>query len=334
MNPPQGPLVDRFGRVHTSLRLSVTDRCNIRCTYCMPEGAVRFLPRDQVLTFEEIERFATVAARLGLASIRLTGGEPLARADLPVLVGRLTAAPGILEVAMTTNGVLLAKHASALRTAGLTRLNVSLDSVRAETFRQLTRRDVLPDVLRGIEEAQRVGFSQIRLNAIAMRGVTEEEIVPLARFARERGLQLRFIEYMPLDADQHWQADQVLSGAEILARIQDALGPLTPAPRPNPHQPAVDWRFTDGHGEVGFINPVTQPFCGECDRLRLTAEGRIRNCLFGAEGWDARAAMRGGATDEQLADLIRESVAAKKPGHGIDEPGFLRPQRAMYQIGG
>jgi cyclic pyranopterin phosphate synthase len=328
------PLIDSFGRTHTSLRISVTDRCNIRCLYCIPNETVRFLPRQEVLSFEEIERFVGVVAKRGVNKLRLTGGEPLVRTDLPLLVRRLVAVPGVEEVKLTTNGVLLAKHAQPLRDAGLARLNVSLDTVREEAFRQITRRDGLADVLAGIAAAQAVGFDRIRLNAIAMRGVTEEEIVPLGRFARERGLELRFIEYMPLDADDLWQREHVLSGDEILARLQDAFGPLSPLERKDPSQPATDYRFTDGGGVVGFINPVTQPFCGDCNRLRLTAEGQVRNCLFGADEWDARALLRGGATDDEIGRLVEASVLAKKPGHGIDQPDFLRPQRAMYQIGG
>ncbi len=328
------PLVDSHGRVHTSLRISVTDRCNIRCHYCMPNESIRFLPRSEVLSFEEVERFVSIVAQRGVSKIRLTGGEPLVRKDLPLLVRRLVAVAGVEEVTLTTNGVLLAQHAQQLRETGLARLNVSLDTVREEAFRQITRRDGLADVLAGIAAAQSVGFDRIRLNAIAMRGVTEEEIVPLGRFARERGLELRFIEYMPLDADDRWQREHVLSGDDILARLQDAFGPLSPVERKDPSQPATDYRFTDGGGAVGFINPVTQPFCGDCNRLRLTAEGQVRNCLFSDAEWDARALLRGGATDEQISRLVQACVLAKKPGHGIDEPNFLRPQRAMYQIGG
>ncbi|TWT67656.1 Cyclic pyranopterin monophosphate synthase [Posidoniimonas polymericola] len=327
------PLVDSFGRTHTSLRLSVTDRCNIRCVYCMPGEQVLFLPRREVLTFEELERFVRVSARLGVRQVRLTGGEPLVRSELSELVRRLVGIAGIDEVTLTTNGVLLDRHAAELKAAGLDRLNISLDTVRPEAFRELTRRDLLPEVLRGIEAAQQAGFSSIRINAIAMRGVTEQEIVPLGRFARERALELRFIEYMPLDADASWRRDQVLSGDEILAALEAEFGPLSPAPRSDPSQPARDYAFADG-GVVGFINPVTQPFCSDCNRLRLTAEGQIRNCLFSPEEWDARRLLRDGASDGDLARLIREAVAAKRAGHGIDAPGFHRPDRAMYQIGG
>jgi len=333
------PLVDAHGRTHTSLRLSVTDRCNIRCFYCMPSDAVRFLPRDQVLSFEEIERFSRVAAQLGVDRLRLTGGEPLVRAELPSLVERLTALPGINEVTLTTNGILLADQAAALRDAGLRRINISLDSVREEVFRKVARREGLDRVLEGIAAAQRVGFDKIRLNAIAMRGLTEDEAPSLVRFACERGLELRFIEYMPLDAEGNWRRDAVLSGEELRDIIQREHGPLRPAPRDDASQPAVDYDFVDrpfdaGGGRIGFINPVSEPFCGDCNRLRLTAEGQIRNCLFSTAEWDARALMRGEGTDAELAQLVRDCVAAKKPGHGIDNPDFLRPERAMYQIGG
>ena len=328
-----GPLVDSFGRVHTNLRISVTDRCNIRCFYCMPHENVQFKPRHELLSFEEIERFARVAARLGVRKLRLTGGEPLVRAELPALVAKLAAVPGIDDLAMTTNGILLAQHAAALKQAGLQRLNISLDAMREETFERIARRRGLDQVLAGIAEAQRQGFRRIRLNTVAIRGITEDEMVPLAGFAREHGLELRFIEFMPLDAEQRWQNEQVLTGDEIRARLEAAFGPLTPADRPDPSQPAVDYRFADG-GVVGFINPVSEPFCGDCNRLRITAEGQVRNCLFSTVEWDARAILRSGGSDDELAELVRACVAAKKPGHGIDEPEFLRPQRAMFQIGG
>ncbi|MEM9186426.1 MAG: GTP 3',8-cyclase MoaA [Planctomycetota bacterium] len=328
------PLVDAFGRQHTSVRLSVTDRCNIRCTYCMPAGAVKFLPRDQVLTFEEIERMVRVFAALGVNRLRLTGGEPLVRSELPSLIRKLAAVDGIREVSVTTNGILLADQAAELRKAGLSRLNISLDSLREATFREVARRDGLDRVLTGIAAAQAVGFETVRLNAIAMRGLTESEAPDLARFARERGLELRFIEYMPLDAEGGWRRHDVLSGGAVRELIEAEHGPLRPAPRPDRSQPATDYEFVDGGGRVGFINPVTQPFCGDCNRLRLTAEGQVRNCLFSTAEWDARRLLRSGASDDELERLIRDSVAAKKPGHGIDAPGFLRPQRAMYQIGG
>jgi len=328
------PLTDTLGRVHTNLRLSVTDRCNIRCFYCMPDENVRFKPRSELLTFEEIERFSRVSAGLGVNKLRLTGGEPLVRADLHVLVARLARIEGIHDIALTTNGILLEEQAQALKDAGLTRVNISLDSLSAETFRKIARRDGLDRVLAGIHAAKRVGFKKIRLNAVAIKGITEPEVVPLTQFARDNDMEMRFIEFMPLDAEHNWHHDQVLSGEEIRAAIEQAIGPLEPANRPDPSQPATDFQFTDGSGTVGFINPVSQPFCEDCNRLRLTAEGQVRNCLFSTVEWDARAILRGGGNDGALSQLIRDCVRAKKPGHGIDSPEFLRPERAMYQIGG
>jgi cyclic pyranopterin phosphate synthase len=334
VNFPTGPIVDTFGRVHTDLRISVTDRCNIRCFYCMPDENVRFKPRRELLTFEEIERFVRVSARLGVNKLRLTGGEPLVRRDLPRLIGRLASIAGIHDIALTTNGILLAEQARELKDAGLMRLNISLDALDAKVFRQIARREGYERVLEGIEAAQRIGFEKIKLNAVAIRGLTEEQIVPLGRFARERGLEIRFIEFMPLDAEGNWQNDQVLSGDEILRRLAEAFGPLEPVKRPNTSQPAVDYQFVNGGGLVGFINPVTHSFCGDCNRLRLTAEGQIRNCLFSLEEWDARALLRGGGTDERIAELILDSVRAKRAGHGINSDEFVRPTRAMFQIGG
>lgn len=328
------PLVDTLGRVHTSLRISVTDRCNIRCFYCMPDEQVRFLPRTEILTFEEIARFVTIVAQLGVRRLRLTGGEPLVRSDLPRLVELLSAVPGIDDLALTTNGILLAEQAAALRRAGLKRINISLDTLREETFERITRRQGLDRVLAGIAAAQQAGFDRVRLNAVAIHGLTEDEIVPLARFARERGLELRFIEFMPLDAEKHWQAADVLDGAAIRRRLEQEFGPLVPIERPNPSQPATDYEYADGGGRIGLINPVSQPFCGACDRLRLTAEGQVRNCLFSTVEWDARALLRSGASGDEIAQLVRDCVWAKAPAHGIGSEGFVRPERAMYQIGG
>jgi len=328
------PLTDSFGREHSSLRVSVTDRCNIRCFYCMPIDNVQFQPRDQLLTFEEIHRFVRVAAALGIDKIRLTGGEPLVRSNMASLVRMLVDVEGIDEVAMTTNGILLAEHAESLRNAGLHRLNISLDAVTDENFRRIARRDGLAAVIAGIDAARHAGFANIRLNAVSIRGITEDEIVPLAEFARDRDLELRFIEYMPLDAEDHWQREKLLTGLEVLNRIESVWGPLAPCDRPDPSQPAVDFQFADGQGRIGFINPVSEPFCGNCNRLRITAEGQVRNCLFSATEWDARQLIRGDSNDDEIAQLIRDCVAAKKPGHGIDSPEFLKPVRAMYQIGG
>ncbi|MEX2027351.1 MAG: GTP 3',8-cyclase MoaA, partial [Pirellulaceae bacterium] len=282
------PLIDTLGRKHNSLRISVTDRCNIRCFYCMPEN-VRFLPREEILTFEEIERFARVMANMGVNKLRLTGGEPLVRHDLPGLIRRLAAIPGIHDIALTTNGILLAEQAQSLKAAGLKRLNISLDTLSEETFRRISRREGLDRVLAGIHAAKAVGFDRIKLNAVAIKGLSESDIVPLTNFARENEMEMRFIEFMPLDADDNWQHDQVLSGEDIRKQIEEAIGPLEAADRPDPSQPATDFAFTDGGGTVGFINPVTQPFCSACNRLRITAEGKVRNCLFSTVEWDARA---------------------------------------------
>jgi cyclic pyranopterin phosphate synthase len=328
------PLVDRLGRVHTSLRISVTDRCNIRCFYCMPNEDVRFVPRFELLSFEEITRFVRVVSQMGVRRLRLTGGEPLVRSGLPRLVEQLAALPDVVDLALTTNGILLAEQAAALRRAGLTRLNISLDTLSEEVFQQISRRAGLDRVLAGIASAQQAGFEWIRLNAIAIRGLTEAEIVPLARFARARGLELRFIEYMPLDAEQHWQSADVLDGESIRRTLELEFGPLVPIGRPHPSQPASDFEYTDGGGRIGLIRPVSQPFCGNCDRLRLTAEGQVRNCLFSTTEWDARAILRGGGSDDELAELVRNCILAKAPAHGIGTGEFVRPERAMYQIGG
>ncbi len=330
----QQPLVDRFGRVHRDLRISVTDRCNIRCFYCMPAENVRFKPRSELLTFEEIERFVRVAAKLGIRKLRLTGGEPLVRHDLPRLIAKLAQTSGIEDIALTTNGLLLAEQAQALRDAGLQRLNISLDTLNPETFQRISRRDGFEKVLAGVSAAQQVGFDKIKLNAVAIKGLSEPDIVPLGRFAREHGLEMRFIEYMPLDADGNWDNGQVLAGEEIRRVLAAEIGPLEPLPVTNPSQPATDYQFLDGGGIVGFINPVTQPFCADCNRLRLTAEGQIRNCLFSTVEWDARALLRSGGEDCELMQLIRDCVAAKKAGHGINSDEFIKPERAMFQIGG
>lgn len=328
------PLLDSFGRVHTDLRISVTDRCNIRCFYCMPAENLQFLPRKELLTFEEIERFVQVVSRLGVNTLRLTGGEPLVRRDLHKLIAKLSAIEGIQDIALTTNGILLAEQAAELKAAGLNRLNISLDALNEEKFKLITRRDGYEKVLAGIFAAQEIGFEKIKLNAVAIRGLSESEIVPFGHFAREHDLEVRFIEFMPLDADGGWDNSQVLSGEEILRRLSEAIGPLEPLPVTNPSQPATDYQFVDGVGRIGFINPVTQPFCHNCNRLRITAEGQIRNCLFSTEEWDARALLRSGGSDAELAELVREAVTAKKAGHGINSEDFLRPARAMYQIGG
>ncbi len=334
MSLPELPLLDSFGRLHNNLRISITDRCNIRCFYCMPAEGLRFLPRRQLLSYEEIARVVGVLARAGVDRVRLTGGEPLVRAEVDGLVRLLKAIPQIREVAMTTNAVRLAKHAETLRRAGLDRLNISLDALRPETFARITRRDVLPEVLAGIAAAQAAGFSRIRLNAVAIRGLTEEEVLPLAAFALERGLELRFIEYMPLDSDGEWTDQQVLSGQAIRDLVAAEYGPVEPVPGTDPSQPARDFTYAGGRGRLGLIQPVTQPFCATCNRLRLTAEGQLRNCLFSVEEWDLRQPLREGADDAALLAVVRDCVAAKRPGHLIGQQDFVRPLRTMHQIGG
>ena len=328
------PLIDGYGRVHNSLRISVTDRCNIRCLYCMPNENIRFKPRSELLSFEEMTRFVRQTVRLGVQKLRLTGGEPLVRTDVHTLVKSLTEIPEVHEIALTTNGLLLPEQAALLKQAGLHRLNISLDAMREETFRTIARRAGLDRVFAGIAAAKECGFNRIRLNAVAIRGLTEPEIPDLVRFAVRGGMQMRFIEFMPLDAEQSWQTDSVLSGEVIRQIIEREIGPLVPLEGGDPSQPARDFVFADGSGSVGFINPVTQPFCGDCNRLRITADGQLRNCLFSTAEWDARAVLRSSSGDERLIAVIRECVAAKKAAHGIDTPDFARPVRAMYQIGG
>jgi GTP 3',8-cyclase len=332
--PTSGPLVDRLGRMHTSLRVSVTDRCNIRCFYCMPLENVVFRPREELLTFEEIERFVRIGVSLGIRELRLTGGEPLVRSELPKLVENLAAIESVEDLALTTNGILLTEQAAALKAAGLQRLNVSLDALSEDTFQKISRRTGLQRVLDGIFAAREAGFENIRLNAVAIRGLTEIEIVPLAAFAREHDFELRFIEFMPLDAENHWEREQVLTCDEIRHMLEAEFCSLVPSKRTDLSQPAVDFHFADGRGAIGFINPVSHPFCSDCNRLRLTAEGQVRNCLFSTVEWDAREIMRSGGSDEDLSNLIRDCVWNKQAAHGVGEADFVKPQRAMYQIGG
>ncbi|MCH2114282.1 MAG: GTP 3',8-cyclase MoaA [Pirellulales bacterium] len=339
MTHDEGPqfenaLIDRLGRVHTNLRLSVTDRCNIRCFYCMPAENVEYRPHEELLHYEEIVRFTRVATTVGINKLRITGGEPLVRRDLHTLIAELAKLPGIEDLALTTNGMLLGEQAELLKAAGLKRLNISLDTLREETFQRIARRPGVQQVLDGILEAQRVGFQQIRLNALAIAGLTEQDVVPLAEFSRSHGFELRFIEFMPLSAEDVWDSERVLTGKTLRRLLEEAFGPLVPAKRNDPHQPAVDYQFADGQGKIGLINPVSEPFCGNCNRLRLTAEGQIRNCLFATREWDARAILRGEADDDELRKLLRDCVAAKQPAHGIGADDFEKPQRAMYQIGG
>ena len=327
-------IVDSFGRVHNNLRIGVTDRCNIRCFYCMPNENIKFLPQAKILSFEEIVRFVRIVATAGVNRLRLTGGEPLVRSQLATLVEMLAQINEIDDIALTTNGILLADQAEALKRAGLSRLNISLDTLDPFKFEQIARRKGLERVLEGISVARRVGFEKIRINSVAIAGITETEIIPLVEFARLNELELRFIEFMPLDAEQNWESPQVLTGATIRALIQEQFGPLSAIKPLYASQPATDYRFADG-GVVGFIDPVSQPFCAACNRLRITAEGKIRNCLFSTVEWSVRELLRDPAvTDEMILQHVRECVAAKKSGHGIDSADFQRPEKAMYQIGG
>ncbi len=329
-----GPLVDRFGRVHTDLRVSVTDRCNLRCYYCMPAWGVEFRPHAAILTFEEIARVVRVAAGLGIRKLRLTGGEPLVRKGICDLVAMLASTPGIEDVALTTNAVLLEPLAQPLRAAGLHRLNISLDTLDRKRFAEISLRDELPRVLAGVEAARAAGFRQIKLNTVAIRGRTEQDVVPLAEYARQRGLPLRFIEVMPLDGDARWTRQMVLSGAEILEILARHFGPLVPVSAPDDPAPARQYRFPDGQGTVGIIATVSQPFCSRCSRLRLTSEGQIRNCLFSRDVWDARTVLRSGGTDEDLAQLFHAAVGAKKEQHGSDTGRLAPTTYAMHEIGG
>jgi len=327
-------LRDTFGRLHDNLRISVTDRCNIRCFYCMPERAVPFTPRQEILTYEEIERFARIAARLGVTKLRITGGEPLVRQDVAELVRRLAAIPRISDLALTTNGTLLGELAGPLYAAGLRRLNVHLDTLDRGRFREITRRDELGRVLDGLSVAQRLGFGPIKINAVAVKGLVEPDIVPLARFGRENGFEIRYIEFMPLDAQGLWDRGRVLLAGDILATLAREIGPLEPVPGCDPRAPAAQYRFADGLGQVGFIASVSRPFCSHCNRIRLTADGSLRYCLFALEETDVKGLLRGGASDDAIAGAIRSTVRAKWEGHEINTARFVAPPRPMYAIGG
>jgi cyclic pyranopterin phosphate synthase len=325
------PLLDGHGRRIGDLRVSVTDRCNFRCQYCMPAEGLPWLERDDVLHFEEIERLVRLLAAMGVTDVRLTGGEPLVRRDFPALVAML--APLVEDLSITTNGYLLERDAEALVRAGATRFNVSIDSLQRDRFFEMTRRDALPRVLRGLEALARFPEAHpIKVNAVAMRGFTEDEVLPFARFAREHPYEVRFIEFMPLDADHAWTPDSVLSGDEIRSIIEQhwALEPL----QREPHATARVYRFADGRGAIGFINPVSEPFCGDCNRIRLTADGRLRTCLFSLNETDLRGPMRAGADDGELEQIVREAVWRKELKHHVNEPGFVQPLRTMSAIGG
>jgi len=328
------PLVDTFGRLHDNLRLSVTDRCNIRCFYCMPETEVKFQAREELLTFEEIERFVRVAVTLGVRKLRITGGEPLVRKNLPRLVEKLAAIEGIEDLALTTNGVLLGAQAQALYDAGLRRINVHLDTLDRERFKQITRRDDLGKVLDAIELCRRIGYGPIKINAVAVKNLVESDIVPLARYGRERDIEIRYIEFMPLDSQGLWGRDRVLSADQMVAMLEHEIGPLEAIPDRDVRAPATEYRFTDGIGRVGFIASVTRPFCLNCNRVRLTSDGKLRYCLFAIEETDVKTILRSGGDDDAVRAAIRESVHAKWIGHEINSVRFVAPPRPMYSIGG
>ncbi len=328
------PLVDTFSRIHDNLRVSVTDRCNIRCFYCMPEEGVKFQPRDQILTFEEIERFVRVAVTLGVRKIRVTGGEPLVRKDLATLIRKLSAIEGVEDLALTTNGVLLADQAEELYEAGLRRINVHLDTLDRERFKRITRRDDLDKVLNAIEVCRRLGYHPIKINAVAVKNLVEPDIVPLARYGRERGIEIRYIEFMPLDAQGLWDRGRVLLADDMVAMLQREIGPLEEIPDRDERAPATEYRFADGIGRIGFIASVSRPFCLNCNRIRLTSDGKLRYCLFAIEETDVRGLLRNGGTDDEIRDAVRRCVSEKWIGHEINSAKFVPPPRPMYSIGG
>ncbi len=323
-------LIDTFGRVHRDLRISVTDRCNFRCTYCMPEEGMHWTPREELLTFEEIERLAGIMVRrFGVDSIRITGGEPTVRAHLPVLLAKL-ANLGV-DLALTTNGATLRLVAHDLRAAGLRRINISLDTFQRERFFELTRRDELDKVLDGIDAALEAGFEPVKLNCVVMKGINDDEILDFVRFGRAKGVVVRFIEFMPLDADQMWSHDKVMAQDDIVSLIKSEF-PIEPIERGS--SPAERWRYSDGGGEVGVIATVTHAFCESCDRVRLTADGSFHNCLFGVKNYDMRALLRGGMSDTEIAEAIKGAVHDKWAGHQIGQVNFIRPKKSMSQLGG
>jgi cyclic pyranopterin phosphate synthase len=328
------PLIDSLGRVHDNLRVSVTDRCNIRCFYCMPETGVQFVERREILDFEEIERFVRIGVSLGIRKLRITGGEPLLRRDLPVLIGRLSAIPGIQDMALTTNGVLLPQLAEPLYQAGLRRLNVHLDTLDRQRFLQITRRDEIEKVLAGLAVCKKLGYTKIKINAVAVKNLVEPDIVPLARFARENGYEVRYIEFMPLDAQHLWDRSKVLLADDILAMLSREIAPLIPVPDPDPRAPASEYQFSDGIGRIGLIASVSRPFCLNCNRLRLTADGHLRYCLFAVDEDDVKTLLRSGASDAEIEALVRRNVADKWIGHEINSTRFVAPPRPMYSIGG
>ncbi len=327
-------LIDTFGRIHDNLRVSVTDRCNIRCFYCMPETPVKFEAREKLLTFEEIERFVTIAAKLGVHKVRVTGGEPLVRKNLSTLIRKLSAIEGIEDLALTTNGVLLADQAEELYDAGLRRINVHLDTLDRERFQKITRRDDFERVIEGIETCRRLGYGPIKINVVAVKNLIEPDIAPMARFGRERGIEIRYIEFMPLDAQGLWDRSRVLLADDMIAILEKEIGPLEEIPDGDPRAPATEYRFADGVGRVGFIASVSRPFCLNCNRLRITADGHMRYCLFAVEETDIRALLRGNASEEEIARAMAGCVRGKWLGHEINSTQFVAPPRPMYSIGG
>lgn len=330
-NRPQ--LIDGMGRTIVNLRISVTDRCNFRCTYCMPADNVEFMDRDKLLTFEEIARIVQVVSKMGIYRLRLTGGEPLLRKSLPVLVAMLAAVEGIEDIAMTTNAFFLKQQAQSLKDAGLKRLNISLDALDQDKFTEVNRRDCLTQVLEGIAEARRVGFKSIKINAVAVKNFSESEIIKLVEMGREQDLEVRFIEFMPLDADRIWERDKVLFGHEIVDIINKKY-PLEPIKDSLEIGPASEYKFTDGKGKIGLITAVSNPFCDYCNRIRMTADGKLRTCLFSTNEHNLKELIRGGANDEEIENKIREALVIKEPGHKINLDDFERPARAMHAIGG
>ena len=328
------PLLDTFGRIHDNLRISVTDRCNIRCFYCMPEEGVKFMRREEILSFEEIERFVRIAVSLGVTKLRVTGGEPLVRKDLPVLIQKLAAIPGIRDLSLTTNGVLLSQQAEALYAAGLRRINVHLDTLDRGRFLKITRRDDLSKVLDGIETCRKLGFRPIKINAVAVKDLVEPDLAPLARYGRERDIDIRFIEFMPLDSQGLWDRSRVLFADDIIALLSREIAPLVEVPDADPRAPATEYRFADGVGRIGFIASVSRPFCLNCNRIRLTADGKLRYCLFAIDETDVKAPLREGASDEEIAAIVRATVRQKWIGHEINTARFVPPPRPMYAIGG
>jgi cyclic pyranopterin phosphate synthase len=326
------PLVDGHGRLISDLRVSVTDRCNFRCQYCMPAEGLPWLEREAILSFEEIERIVSLLVRMGVTDVRLTGGEPLVRRDFPTLVAKLSLIDGLADLSVTTNGFLLERDADALVAAGVQRVNVSIDSLQRDRFYAMTRRDALPRVLAGLEALGRHPQLTVKVNAVAMRDFTEQEALPFAEFARRHPFQVRFIEFMPLDGDHSWTPDSVLTGEELRAIIHERH-PLEELPRERSATARV-FRFADGRGEIGFINPVSEPFCSDCNRIRLTAEGKLRTCLFSLNETDLREPLRAGASDGELEQIVRDAVWRKELKHHVGEPGFIQPARTMSAIGG